>query len=276
MAHLGYRVFPLQDNGKRPRKRSVEDRTEDADGKGSFYVATTDPEQIKFWAKQIPNANYGIACGGEITVLDLDRHSVGQDGLGMMNFWCNTFGGTNIDQIAAKTFSVQTPSDGLHIYFKGFEGTSRTLISGVELQNHGRYVVGPGSVTLKGVYKTTDEPINVADLFQAPSWLRKVLAGVMGDKSGVKTSTTKMNIQACMIHFGCVPEGYRHDAVFMELVYMLGHDELEQYEAFERIQEMIETSFEGESVFTENELKRNIKNVLRHLKMEPEGWLFDE
>src|SRR5688572_22118328 len=154
MAHLGYRVFPLQDGGKQPRKRNVEDRTQDDEGRGSFYVATTDPEQIIFWAEHIPNANYGIACGGEITVLDLDRHSVGQDGIGVMSFWCNVFGGCRIEDILSKTFVVETPSNGLHVYFQGFAGTSRTLTSGVELQNHGRYVVGPGSVTAKGVYKT--------------------------------------------------------------------------------------------------------------------------
>lgn len=276
MAHRGYRVFPLQDGGKRPRKRDVDDGTVDDEGRGGFYVATTDGERIKYWAERIPNANYGIACGSEVTVLDLDRHSAGQDGLGMMNFWCNTFGGTNIDEVLKKTFSVRTPSDGLHIYFKGFAGTSRTLISGVELQNHGRYVVGPGSVTPKGVYKTDDDPVNVDDLYQAPSWLRRVVDGMMGGQSGVKTATTKLSISACLMQFGHVPEGYRHDAVFMELMFMLGYDDMDQGDAFIKIRELIEESFEGENVFTDNEIKRNMKNALKHLKIEPERWLFDE
>lgn len=276
MAQLGYRVFPLQDGGKQPRKRSIEDKTQDAEGRGGFYVATTDPETIIFWAKQLPHANYGIACGGELTVLDLDRHSEDQDGIGVLDFWCHHFGGCSINEIISQTFTVNTPSDGLHVYLKGFAAISRTLISGVELQNHGSYVVGPGSCTLKGCYTSDKEPVVPEDLYQSKSWLRKLIDGMMSEKSGVKTSTTKMNIQQCMMLYGCVPEGYRHDAVYMELVFMLGYDEMEQYDAFLKIQELIETSFEGENVFSENEIKRNIKNALRHLKIEPERWLFDE
>lgn len=99
--------------------------------------------------------------------------------------------------------------------------------------------------------------------------------GSLGSKTGVSTSTTKLNIQQCMLKFGCVPEGYRHDAVFMELIYMLGYDDMDQSDVFERIQELISESFEGEGVFSENELKRNMKNALRHLNIQPEGWLFD-
>lgn len=276
MAGLGYKVFPLQDGGKRPREKSEELKTQDEKGRGGFYAGTTDLEVIDFWTKEVPHANYAIRCGEEVTVLDLDRHSPEQDGARVLDGWCKEFGSCKLyEDIMCRTFTVQTPSNGLHLYFQKFSGISRTLTSGVELQNFGRYVVGPGCWFKDKQYVGFGEPM-LGDLLKGESWLVRLVSGTMGIQSGVFTSTQKMTIQACLDRYGKVPVGFRHDAVFMEIWQMFQFDGLSQWDAFCQIKNLIAEHFEGDAGFTDNELKRNIKNVLRRLDEEPERWLFDE
>lgn len=275
MAHLGYRVFPLRTGGKQPRARKQEHGTVDAQGRGSFYVATTDPEKIKHWVEVIPEANYGIATGTELTVLDLDRHAVDQDGIGVFDEWCKKFGGCSSSKLIENTFTVRTPSDGLHVYFKYFTAKSRTIVDGIEIQNHGRYVAGPGVAVPKGHYLTNQEAVRPDQLLPAPAWLRQLVNGQFGVQSGVRTSTSKRSIQACLIEDGRVRAGERHDAVFMELVLMFQQDGLTQWDAFLKINELINEHVPQPEDFSEGEIKRNIKNVLGYLGETPEEWLYE-
>ena len=61
-AKKGYSVFPLQPKGKKPLTRN------------GFKDASTDPEQIRRWWEQWPNANIGLPTGSKngLFVVDVD------------------------------------------------------------------------------------------------------------------------------------------------------------------------------------------------------------
>ena len=105
-------------------------------------AATTDVAQIKQWAAQFPNCNWGCAPArsGHV-VLDIDRKN-GKDGL------------AELERLAAElgfeipeTLIVASPNGGFHLYFKGDAQTSAGRIApGVDVRGRGGYVLVPGSV----------------------------------------------------------------------------------------------------------------------------------
>lgn len=265
LVEAGYWVYPLADFGKMPRRirnkgaehddilpEARELRLVDDKGRGGFYAADNDPETIKFWGEHLPNANYGIVCGERcgVTVIDLDRHGEVQNGIEAVQRWQQ---GRELDC----AFWVETPSNGIHLYYKPFTGISRTVVSGVELQNWGRYVVGPGCVTMKGRYVSHGEP---TPLTEAPEWLKTAVQG-LGEKGGGKSE--KMSLLTCVATFGYVPEGYRHDAVYMEAVLMVA-EERSADDIFWELRSLIDQHVIGGSSFTDDEIRRNIRNARRY------------
>jgi hypothetical protein len=266
LAELGYWVFPLSNYGKLPRRTKNKDdggildsarklKLVDNKDRGGFYAAVTgdELETIREWAGVLPEANYGVVCGERcgLTVVDLDRHGPVQDGIAVVKGWS---GGRELNC----GFYVHTPSDGLHLYFKAFPGKSRTVVSGVELQNWGRYVVGPGCQTSKGKYVAVGAPERV---LEAPSWLVSVVGTAAG---GGELGSRKKSLLVCVTEFGYVPEGYRHDAVFMEAVVMIGQGMSEE-ETFLELRGLVDRYVVGGTEFKDEEIRRNIKNVERYV-----------
>ena len=83
---FGWRVFPLHSvdangcscgspacTGTKPGKHPRTAR--------GCLDATTDPEQIRQWWTQWPDANVGVATGGGLVVVDIDPRHGGDDGL---------------------------------------------------------------------------------------------------------------------------------------------------------------------------------------------------
>lgn len=56
----GHRVFPLRVGTKKPQITDWPHR------------ASSDPEQIRRWHHQYPNANWAVVCGDGLSVLDID------------------------------------------------------------------------------------------------------------------------------------------------------------------------------------------------------------
>lgn len=136
-AELGFRVIPLKPYSKKPI-------TEHGSKDGS-----TDPEIIKKWWQQNPNSNIGICTGSELYVLDIDVKD-GIDGFRYYNVLQEVFGPFD-------TYTVSTPTDGLHVYFSG-DGikslSNRTkLIPGLDFRGRGGLVVAPPSTTSAGSYE---------------------------------------------------------------------------------------------------------------------------
>lgn len=130
LAGRGYHVFPLEVNGKRP-----------IPGSHGVNDATTDPDRITAWYNQHPSCNWGLACGPSgLLVVDLDIKS-GHDGITNWNE-----AATAADPDRLPTAKVETPSGGLHLYYKGSgPSTASKIAPGIDTRGEGGYVLLPGS-----------------------------------------------------------------------------------------------------------------------------------
>lgn len=141
-AAAGLRVFPLAVSGKKPLT-----------GHG-FKEATTDPEQVRLWWNEYPNANIGIACGtssiGCLTVVDLDnKPEKDVNGFETLYEWQKENG------VLPDTLIAKTGGGGYHYYFlsdEPFRNGTNILgeNSGVDIRSEGGYVVAPPSVHKSG------------------------------------------------------------------------------------------------------------------------------
>lgn len=152
----GLAVFPLPPGGK-------------AAGPGWQRVCTSDLAILAGSWPQGANIGVGSRASG-IAGLDLDRHPGGADGVVAFARLCAELG------VAwPQTFTVGTPSRGLHLYFRVRPGTpvaSRIgWLPGVDIRGPGRrlggYLAGPGSVVAGRRYEVAaDIPIG-----GLPGWL---------------------------------------------------------------------------------------------------------
>jgi AAA domain/Bifunctional DNA primase/polymerase, N-terminal len=122
--------------------------------------------------------NYAVHCGfSNLVVIDLDvEHHPGQDGIGLFEKMCP-------DGELPKTFTVETASGGLHLYFKdkySFSiGRHPNMWDGIDVLGGPGYVVGPGSHR-KGMEGKPDGPYEVVadiEIAELPDWLRKLISG---------------------------------------------------------------------------------------------------
>lgn len=125
--------------------------------------ATDDPEQLKTWRERYPKANWGIATGGGVIVVDLDVKP-GKDGR------------VSIRAIGSQlptTRTVQTGSGGMHLYFKGqASNSSNKLGPGIDVRGTGGYVLAPSSNHISGGTYTLLNDVEPADL---PNWLAELI-----------------------------------------------------------------------------------------------------
>ena len=131
-AKKGFYVFPLAPGLKIPL---LDDNW--------IEIASVDPDQIKKWWDQDPDANIGIACGPSgLCVLDVDMKK-GKDGQKSLEALEVEFG------CLPKTLEAKTPSGGRHLIFKGKTGNSYGRIGpGLDIKSEGGYIVAPGSETI--------------------------------------------------------------------------------------------------------------------------------
>jgi hypothetical protein len=134
MARDGMKVIPVKPLGKAPL---IPDWNNNA---------SSDLDIIRAWRAQFPDCNFGIACGpSNLVVVDLDiKH--GKDGL---KVWRELTQGIFDD-----TYSVETPTGGLHFYYRGsdFRNSVDAVGSGIDVRGDGGFVVAPWSRTEQGIY----------------------------------------------------------------------------------------------------------------------------
>jgi putative DNA primase/helicase len=159
-AALGWKVFPL--HSVRDGTCTCSNPTCTNPGKHPRTVhglkdATTDPEQIRSWWEQWPDANVGIATGVEsgLVVVDIDpRHAGTLEALG--------------DYLP--TYTVRSGGNGWHLYFRYPDGmtirnnASGKLGQGIDIRGNSGYVVAPPSVHASGERYTWLETGEIADL----------------------------------------------------------------------------------------------------------------
>lgn len=159
------------------------------------HAATTDPDRIRFWWQQIPDAAVGVAAGPSgLLILDVDRHGGERppaekilpglelpedvnvdtihDGLDVLALLCE-IRMAPLPDIAPRTMTVRTPSGGLHYWYRVPEGTAwRSHASWlgwqVDVKAGWGYGIAPGSVTAKGTYTAVGDCREIAEL---PAWL---------------------------------------------------------------------------------------------------------
>jgi hypothetical protein len=128
-ADHGWPVFPCQEGGKEPATEH------------GFLDATTDHGQIDQWWSRGPTRNVAVATGAPgPDVVDVDNH--GERGNGFAAWNKAQHEGLVRDPLAI----VQTPSGGLHAYFKGTEQRSAKIPGQhLDFRAQGGYVVAPPS-----------------------------------------------------------------------------------------------------------------------------------
>lgn len=131
-------------------------------------TATTSKATLRKWHDAGFNLGYVPAHGGE-TVIDLDKHGE-KDGEVSLAEWEKQVG-----HRLPETFTVLTPTGGLHLYFKGVVPYDKIgFLPGVDVICSKRYVVCPGSHTVASEENhTVDGDYTVYDRrdpADLPSW----------------------------------------------------------------------------------------------------------
>jgi hypothetical protein len=155
----GWSVFPCEPRGKTPLARLAP---------AGVKNATTDPDTVARWWRQEPDANIGLACGGNFWVLDLDPDKGAMAALADLE---RRYGPL------PTTVSVITGSGGWHHYFapnpRPLNWANR-LGTKLDTRNTGGYVLAPPSVHPNGRrYEWAAAPC--LPIVAAPAWLLDIL-----------------------------------------------------------------------------------------------------
>jgi len=137
LADAGIAVLPVNPKAEKPYITEWPDK------------ATTDNALIERWWQKRPDAVPAIVTGEKsgVSVLDLDRKN-GKDGVAVLE-------AMGLDPAKLSPVIVETPSGGLHLYFRHPEGlrgdSSGKLGAGVDIKAHRGFVYAPGAVKAAGV-----------------------------------------------------------------------------------------------------------------------------
>lgn len=141
-ASRGFKVFPLEVNGKHPVVPAF------------GACASDDPAQIRSWwtcpvTGMELDRNIGVLTT-DIVVCDVDVKD-GKPGIDTYHGMGGHF----------ETLTVQTPTGGYHCYFMGYNSANTYPGPGLDIRSHNGYVLAPGS-TINGVPYTVivDKPMS--------------------------------------------------------------------------------------------------------------------
>lgn len=184
--------------------------------------ATSDPGEIRALFKRYRNKAYGVT-GGVIIDLDVKPEVDG------VREWNKLVAGKD----CPATRTVRTPGGGVHLYFRTdarYGNPVGRLAPGIDVRAHNAYVIGPGSVTDKGVYTLEAD----GDPAELPDWLaarltevaegeqrsiagvHELLAGITYRPDPIANSVLAMECE----FIGELPEGKRH-AEMLEVTWNL-------------------------------------------------------
>ena len=236
-ADHGWPVFPLRPGGKVPALHGLTDCDHTgacASGhQGWEQRATTDPARIRAAWTAGP-FNIGLATGpAGLVVVDLDTAKPDdtppadwdmpgvRDGQDVLAVLADLHG----QAVPVDTFTVATPSGGLHLYFlaptvgEPLRNTQGKLGWKVDTRAHGGYVVAPGSRTPHGVYRVvvdeppTELPAWLADLLQ-PAPLPAAPAAPVVVGRDRRTRYLECAVRAEAVKVGDAPKGQRNSTLF--------------------------------------------------------------
>jgi hypothetical protein len=168
-ASRGWSVFPLLPNGKKPITSN------------GLYAATTDPEQIRAWWTQTPDANIGLPMGAinGLTAADEDVKD-GAKGRETLRALLGKHS-ASLDNYA----QTRTASGGRHFisaYDELARHGARRFGPGLDCVNDGGYLVAPPSAIGGKAYEWVVPP---DALLPFPGWLRAEQNHGMGASTGI-------------------------------------------------------------------------------------------
>ena len=122
---FGWPVFPLVPGGKRPATMH------------GFKDATCDPDRVRRWWRDTPEANIGLPTGGAFDVIDVDVPA------GTMS-WLELEQSPALPDVHGW---VTTASGGTHAYIEptGGGNLAGSIASGIDYRGRGGFVVAPPS-----------------------------------------------------------------------------------------------------------------------------------
>jgi hypothetical protein len=225
LAEVGFRIFPAKAIYNSANQRWNKP-PHIADWQS---LASTDPNQIRYWWKQFPDAIPAICCD-DFVVIDADRHAGGPDGVAALA------------ELAAHYCEwpdhpkVLTPGNGEHSYF----GQSNPILGnrtgqlppGIDVRGNGGFVIGVGAVLPDGT-EWRLAPDHSADLPQLPPWLDTLIrankvrpvnsAAITGQSTTTKREEkyAESALEACVNEIATAPKGKRNTTL-NNVAYRLG------------------------------------------------------
>lgn len=183
----GWRVFPMT-RDKRPLIKDW------------YKAATRDPEIIRSWSKQFPDANIAVATGAAsgITVLDID----GEEGL------------NNLHRLGCKVPIPDAPTvksaRGWHLYFRHAGRTpSGRLAPGIDVRANSASITAPPSI-----HKSGHEYVWVKPLDKLPSLPLGLFLDLYKPKVILyQRPVTSINIQDLVDRVASAPMGERNNTL---------------------------------------------------------------
>ncbi len=207
---MGYRVFPLVPGDKTPIVAN------------GFKDATDDRVQVCTWWTEYPKANIGIATGGDLVVIDVDR--LPKDGVKkfLPNPWIEPVS-EKLESLSADHV-VQSPTGGFHLYYRtnrALRCSQGDIAEGVDVRANGGYIVAPGSEIDGRQYRELEgrSLVDVKDLPWLPAVLCKEFDRLETERArskAPKASQTPRN------KIRVIEEGQRHQALVKEAARLRG------------------------------------------------------
>lgn len=177
-------VFPCLPGSKRPATR---------DG---VKAATTDVDRVTRWWRANPRFNIGLATGDGLVVVDCDAgkpwpHDTPQpagihNGADTLVALAESYSAIGDGSWLCSTWSVRTPSGGMHYYYRLPDGVKVPNSAGrvgtwIDVRGDGGYVVAPWSTLPNGAYTpvhgwaAVDTGTDHPGPLDVPEWLLPLL-----------------------------------------------------------------------------------------------------
>jgi len=160
----GLPVFPVRENDRKPAVNNWQQ-----------WAQKSSTEKIQSYGIANPMHNWGFHCTG-YTVVDIDVKD-------------NKQGAKSLERLQAqyeplpKTFTVRTPSGGLHYYYSGQtkKNTRSEIAKGIDTRTHGGYVVIPGSRIEEKAYEIIED----CPIVLIPDWLQELVNAQASEKKKI-------------------------------------------------------------------------------------------
>jgi len=121
-------------------------------------VASNDTQTVRDWFEATPDMNYGVVADDNVYLLDIDSKK-GAPGYET----AATLLGVEVEDLKNVSFSVETTSGGMHLYFDtdvAYSNTARTALgAGLDSRSGIGYVVGPYSAIHVPIDEEFGEPV---------------------------------------------------------------------------------------------------------------------